>query len=35
MPYFDIHIFSKGTKIIFDSVVMILDDPRASSSFDI
>ncbi|KHG30222.1 putative spermidine synthase 2 [Gossypium arboreum] len=27
--------FSKGTKIEFDSMVMILEDPRAPASFDI
>ncbi|KHG15690.1 hypothetical protein F383_20893 [Gossypium arboreum] len=27
MPCFDIYTFSKGTKIIFDSVVVTLDNP--------
>ncbi|KHG07808.1 hypothetical protein F383_34988 [Gossypium arboreum] len=34
MPYFKF-TFSKGTKIEVDSMVMILDDPRASDSFNI
>ncbi|KHG24440.1 putative spermidine synthase [Gossypium arboreum] len=34
MPYTLLYTFSKGTKIKFDSVVMILDDPLAPSSFD-